>query len=317
MRHTGRVTKKSLRLVVAINPTASFGKGRDVGPAVVQTLRALGHDVTSLQEPDFEQLMEAGRRAVATKPDAFVVVGGDGMVNLGTNLVAKTRVPLGIVPTGTGNDMARHLGIPHENAEQAIGVLLEALAVPARSIDAGLVHYVDEETGLPASRWFLCVLSAGFDAIVNERANTMRHPKGPSRYTIALALELARLKPISYRLTLDGDELVTSGALISVGNATSLGGGMRVTPDAVIDDGLLDVLVVQALSRIAFLRIFPSVFKGEHVKDPRVKITRAKRIRIESDDVVAYADGERIGRLPIDIEVVPRAIRILAPTPRP
>jgi diacylglycerol kinase (ATP) len=317
VRHTWPVTRKSLRLVVAINPSASFGKGRDVGPAVVQTLRALGHDVTSLQEPDFEQLMEVGRRAVATKPDAFIVVGGDGMVNLGTNLVAKTKVPLGIVPSGTGNDMARHLGIPHENAEHAIGVLLEALAVPARPIDAGLVHYIDDETGRPASRWFLCVLSAGFDAIVNERANTMRHPKGPSRYTIALALELARLKPISYRLTLDGDELVTSGALISVGNATSLGGGMRVTPDAVVDDGLLDVLVVQALSRVSFLRVFPSVFKGEHVKDPRVRITRAKRIRIESDGIVAYADGERIGALPIDIEVVPRAVRILAPTPRP
>ena len=317
MRHTWRVTKKSLRLVVAINPTASFGKGLDVGPAVVRTLRALGHDVTSLQESDFERLLAAGRRAVATKPDALIVVGGDGMVNLGTNLLANTKVPLGIVPSGTGNDMARHLGIPHENAEHAIGVLLEALAVPARPIDAGLVHYVDEVTGLPASRWFLCVLSAGFDAIVNERANTMRHPKGPSRYTLALALELARLRPISYRLTLDGTELVTSGALISVGNATSLGGGMRVTPHAVVDDGLLDVLVVQALSRIAFLRLFPSVFKGEHVKDPRVKITRAKRIRIESDGVVAYADGERIAPLPIDIEVVPRAIRILAPTPLP
>lgn len=308
------MTKKSLRLVVAINPTASFGKGRDVGPAVVQTLRALGHDVTSLQEPDFDQLMAAGAKAVATKPDAFIVVGGDGMVNLGTNLVARTKVPLGIVPSGTGNDMARHLGIPYENAEHAIGVLLEALAVPAQPIDAGLVHYVDEETGAASSRWFLCVLSAGFDAIVNERANLLRHPKGPSRYTIALALELARLKPITYRLSLDGNELVTTGALVSVGNATSIGGGMRVTPDAKVHDGLFDVLVVQALSRISFLRVFPSVFKGEHVKDPRVAIYRAKRVRIESDGIVAYADGERIARLPIDIEVVPKAIRILAPT---
>ena len=111
---------KPKRLVVAINPTASFGKGRDVGPAVVQTLRALGHDVTSLQEPDFEQLMAAGRKAVAGKPDALIVVGGDGMVNLGTNLVVGTKVPLGLVPSGTGNDMARGLGIPHQNTEAAI-----------------------------------------------------------------------------------------------------------------------------------------------------------------------------------------------------
>jgi diacylglycerol kinase (ATP) len=307
-------TTKPLHLVVAINPTASFGKGKAVGPAVVQTLRALGHDVTSLQEPDFEQLQAAGKRAVAAKPDALIVVGGDGMVNLGTNLVARTKVPLGIIPSGTGNDMARGLGIPFDNTEAAIAVLIEALEIPARPIDAGHIHYTDD-AGQPATRWFACVLSAGFDAIVNERANAMRHPKGPSRYMIALALELARLKPIAYRLTLDGNELTTTGALISVGNNVSLGGGMKVTPDAVVDDGLLDVLVVQALSRTAFLRIFPRVFEGTHVTDRRVSIYRAKRIRIESDGVVAYADGERIAQLPIDIEVVPGALRILAPKP--
>jgi len=308
------MTAKSLRLVVAINPTASFGKGRDVGPAVVQTLRALGHDVTSLQEPDFEQLMEAGRKAVASKPDALIVVGGDGMINLGTNLVATTKVPLGIVPSGTGNDMARGLGIPHDNTEAAIDALVAALHRPPWTMDAGLVSY-DDASGTPTQRWFACVLSAGFDAIVNERANAMSWPKGPNRYMLALGVELAKLKPINYRLVLDGNELTTTGALISVGNNVSLGGGMKVTPDAEVDDGLLDVLVVQAIGRAAFLRIFPRVFKGEHVTDHRVAIYRAKKIRIESEGVVAYADGERFGMLPIDIEVKPNALRVLAQKP--
>ncbi len=308
------MTAKSLRLVVAINPTASFGKGRDVGPAVVQTLRALGHDVTSLTEPDFEQLMEAGRKAVATKPDALIVVGGDGMINLGTNLVATTKVPLGIVPSGTGNDMARGLGIPHDNTEAAIGSLIASLHQPPWVMDAALVSFTDD-AGTPTTRWFACVLSAGFDAIVNERANHMTWPKGPNRYMIALGLELMKLKPIPYRLLLDGVELKTTGALISVGNNVSLGGGMKVTPDAKVDDGVLDVLVVQALSRTAFLRIFPRVFKGEHVTDRRVTIHRASTIRIESDGVVAYADGERFAMLPIDIEVKQNALRVLAPKP--
>lgn len=302
---------KPLHLVVAINPTASFGKGREVGPAVVRTLRALGHRVTSLQEPDFEQLMDAGRAAVARHPDALVVVGGDGMVNLGANLVAGTRVPLGIVPSGTGNDMARGLGIPFEHAEAAIEALIAALGRPARIIDAGKVAWTED--GAPHERWFACMLSAGFDAIVNERANRMRHPKGPSRYLVALGLELVRLRPIRYRLTLDGEVLETTGALIAVGNNVSLGGGMKVTPEADLQDGLLDVLVVQALSRVAFLRLFPSVFRGEHLRDPRVAVHRARRIRIESDAVVAYADGERIAPLPIDVEVVPRALRVLVP----
>ncbi len=305
-------TTKPLRLVVAINPTASFGKGRTVGPAVVQTLRALGHDVTSLTEPDFEQLMESGRKAVATKPDALIVVGGDGMVNLGTNLVVNSKVPLGIVPSGTGNDMARGLGIPFDNTEAAIEALVDALGKPPRVIDAGRITYSDETTGADAVRWFACMASAGFDSVVNERANRMRHPKGPSRYTLALVLELVGLKPIAYKLVLDGNEFETNAMLVSVGNNVSLGGGMKATPDALLDDGLLDVLVVQPLSRTAFLRIFPRVFKGTHVTDPRVTIHRAKNIRIESDVAVAYADGERVGRLPITIEVAPGALRVLS-----
>ena len=305
-----------MNLVVAINPTASFGKGREVGPAVVRTLRALGHEVTSLQEPDFEQLLDAAKLALEGKPDALVVVGGDGMVSLGTNLVARTETPLGIVPSGTGNDMSRGLGIPVGNTEAAIRCLVAALDNPPRVIDAGRIRHTDSETGLEKVTWFACVLSAGFDAIVNEKANTMRRPRGKSRYLVALAIELAKLKPIRYRLELDGELLETDAALISVGNNVSLGGGMRVTPNALLDDGLLDVLVVKPLSRFAFVRIFPRVFSGTHLTDSRVTVYRAKRVRIDADDVVAYADGERVGHLPIEIEVVPQVLKLLAPQPR-
>ena len=296
------------RLVVAINPSARFGATKSVGPAVVERLRSLGHEVTSLSEPSYERLVEVARAAVATKPDALIVVGGDGMVNLGTNLVVGTDVPLGLVPSGTGNDMARSLGIAHESWQDALGQVIEALDRPARVIDA--VHVRTDEG---EERWYACILSAGFDAVVNERANRMRHPKGKSRYTIALLLELVTLKPISYRIVLDGTELETDGMLVSVGNGVSLGGGMKVTPNALLDDGLLDVLVVGPLSRLSFLRIFPRVFAGTHLSDPRVKIHQAKKVRIEAVGVAAYADGERVGPLPVDIEVKPGALKILAP----
>lgn len=303
------------RIVVAINPAASFGASRDVGPAVVQTLRAMGHEVTSLTEPDFEQLLASARAAVKRHPDALVVVGGDGMVNLGTNLVAGTRVPLGIIPSGTGNDMARGLGIPHENTEDAVRTLDAALAAGPRAIDAGRIRWTDAVTGEAGERWFACAVSAGFDAIVNERANNMRHPKGPSRYILALLAELTRLRPIAYRLELDGRVIETAANLVAVGNSVSLGGGMKITPDALLDDGLLDVLIVKPLSRINFLRIFPSVFKGTHVSHPKVRIERARRVRIEAEGIVAYGDGERIAPLPIEVEVVPGALRVLAPHP--
>jgi diacylglycerol kinase (ATP) len=301
------------RIVVAINPSASFGKGRGVGPAVVELLESLGHEVVPLTAPDYAQLVEAGREAVASTPDAFVVVGGDGMVNLGTNLVAATGVPLGIVPSGTGNDMARGLGIAIDDPASAVTTLLEALAREPRDIDAGLIRHRDDVTGATKETWYACMVSAGFDAIVNERANRMTFPKGPSRYILALFFELIKLKPIPYRIVLDGVETIAPAALISVGNNVSLGGGMKVTPDAIVDDGLLDVLVVEPLGRLAFLRIFPRVFKGEHVTDPRVTIHRAKRVVIDAHTVVAFGDGERLGTLPVDIEVKPGALRILAP----
>lgn len=300
-------TTKPLRIVVAINPAASFGRGSTVGPAVVQSLRGAGHDVTTLVEPTFLELMESARDAVAAKPDALVVVGGDGMVNLAVHVLAGTRVPMGLVPSGTGNDMARGLGIPVGNTEAAIEALLVAIRRPPRIIDAGRVRGGEGEES-----WFACVLSAGFDAVVNERANLMRWPKGKSRYNLALLRELAMLKPIRYRLTMDGTVIETDAALISVANNVSLGGGMKVTPDALLDDGLFDVLVVLPLSRLAFLRIFPRVFKGTHIMDPRVTVYRARSIRLEADDVVAYADGERVGPLPLDIDAVPAALRVLA-----
>lgn len=298
-------------MVVAINPSASFGASRDVGPAVVQTLRAMGHEVQSITEPDFEQALATARDAVRRRPDALIVVGGDGMVNLGANLVAGTKVPLGIVPSGTGNDMARSLGIPHDDTEKAITALGEALQRPPRVIDAARVRWTDADTREPGERWVACALSAGFDAIVNERANSLEHPKGASRYIVALLIELARLRPIRYRLELDDRVVETSAILVSVGNGVSIGGGMKITPDAVLDDGLLDVMVVQPLGRLAFLRIFPRVFKGEHASHPKVRIERARRVRIEAEGVVAYGDGERISALPIDIELVPGALRVL------
>jgi diacylglycerol kinase (ATP) len=296
------------RVVVAINPSASFGKGRSVGPAVVQALRGAGYRVTALSEPTFVDLHREAEKAITLAPDALVVVGGDGMVSLGTNLVAGTGIPLGIVPSGTGNDVSRGLRIPIGDTDAAIDLLLAALTREPRAIDAALIR----SAGRP-DRWYAGVLSAGFDALVNERANVWRWPRGKLRYNLALLRELATLKPTTYRLVLDGVEWNTAGTLVSIANNTSFGGGMLITPDALLDDGLIDVCVVQPLSRMAFLGIFPRVFTGTHTTDPRVSIRRATRVSIEADGVVAYADGERVGALPLEIEIMPGALRILAP----
>lgn len=294
------------RLLVAVNPAAAFGRTRAVGPAVADRLVLEGYDVVRLDEPNFELLRREAEREFERGADAVVVVGGDGMTSLGVNLVAGTGVPLGIVAAGTGNDFARGLGLPIDDPAAGTERLLAQLRRPARVLDAGLVRQGSVDT------WFAGVVSAGFDAAVNERANRMTRPRGPSRYTIATARELVTFRPREYVLTIDGVRREQRAMLVSVANNSSLGGGMRVVPHADLSDGLLDVFIVHPLSRAAFVGVFPRVFAGEHVDHPAVEFLTARDVVIEADGVVAYADGERIGAPPLSIRVVPGALRVLA-----
>jgi diacylglycerol kinase (ATP) len=298
------------RLLVAVNPAASFGRRAGTGELVGELLRRAGHEATVLQRGSMRDLIGAAAADLArSRPDALVVVGGDGMVHAGAGLVAATDVPLGIVPAGTGNDVARGLGIPRGDPEAAVRVLLDALERPPRRIDAMRTRV---EGGQP--EWVVGAVSTGFDALVNERANSMRRPRGASRYTLAILRELTRLTPIGYRLVLDGEARSTRCVLLSVANNGWLGGGMNITPDAKVDDGELDVLLVAPLGRLHFLAIFPKVFRGRHVGLPQVRIERARRVRVEADvPLAAYGDGERLGPLPLDLEVVPGALHVLAP----
>jgi diacylglycerol kinase (ATP) len=301
------------RIVVAINPNASFGSSRPVGPATVAALRQRGHDVRPLSAPDFDGLVTVARAALAEPADALVVVGGDGMVNLGVNLVAGTGVPLGIVPAGTGNDFAGGIGIP-AGTDAAIAALGDALDRAPRVVDAARVTGLDESTGAgqrDGVRWFAGVLSAGFDARVNERANGMRFPKGAGRYVRALVAELVTLRSRPYRLEIDGEVFDVDSCLLSIANNTTIGGGMKIAPDALLDDGLLDVFIVKPVSRIRFIRLFPKVFSGTHTGLDVVEFKRGRRVTVSSPGIVGYADGERFGPLPLTVEVVPGALSVL------
>jgi diacylglycerol kinase (ATP) len=280
-----------------------------VGPRVAERLRAAGHRVIELAEANRELLRRETARALrdaAEPPDALVVVGGDGMANLGIDLVAGTGLPLGIVPSGTGNDLADGLGIPTRDTEAAIELLLEALERGPRTIDAGTIRQGEVTT------WFGCVVSAGFDAVVNERANLMTRPRGRSRYVVALLRELATLTPRRYLIHADGRTIEVDAMLVSVANNRSLGGGMRIAPDADLSDGLLDLFIVGRMSRLRFLRMFPKVFRGEHTDLPEVTILPVAAVRVEAEGIVAYADGERIGPPPLEVSVAPGALRVLA-----
>ncbi len=160
------------------------------------------------------------------------------------------------------------------------------------------------------------MLSSGFDALVTDRANQMRWPKGPMRYNLAMIVELAQLKPIPYRIVLDDRTIELDATMVSVGNGTSYGGGMLITPHAKLDDGLLDVTVVKSGGRFKLVRLFPTVYKGTHVELDEVETYRTRKLRLETGiPVTSYADGEFVGQLPIDVEAVPGAGRVIVGAP--
>jgi diacylglycerol kinase (ATP) len=296
----------SKEIAVLANPAAGRGRHRGLLPGVVRLLGADGQTVRELTAANGREAEEVCRAAVEGGAAALVVVGGDGTVHRALQAVAETGVPFGVVPGGTGNDFAAGMGVPDDG--------LVAAAAIAAALRDGRDHRVDlaRMTGVDGgTRWFGAVLAAGFDAIVNERANRLRWPRGPRRYDLAIMLELARLRPRSYTLDLDGTDHSFEGTLVAVGNCASYGGGMRMLPAADPTDGLLDVLTAAPLGRVALTRLRPRLRHGTHVLDPRVTTFRCRRVRVHAEGIIGYADGERIGPLPIEVTCVPGAVRLL------
>jgi diacylglycerol kinase (ATP) len=287
-----------------VNPTAGKGRAAGVVAEVAGRLRDGGLNVSILIGRDADDALALARRAVEDGTDAVVALGGDGMVNLALNAVAGTPTPLGIVPAGTGNDLAATLELPGKDPVAAAGIVADKLQGGGpRPIDAVRV----------GERWFGCVLSAGFDSRVTDRANRMTWPRGAMRYNLAILAELRVFTPLQFRIVLDdGEPWETEAMLVAVGNAKSYGAGMKVCPDAVVDDGLLDITVLGPVGKVEFIKTFPKVYKGTHVGHPAVTLRRATTVSLTAEGVTAYADGEFMSNLPVTCECVPGAVQILA-----
>lgn len=312
------------RLALLVNPTAGAGRGARTGAATLDRLRRRGHDVRVLESavpgassPGRDAVGAAlARRTPGLTPDdvdGLVVVGGDGTVHAGLQLTAGTDLPLGIVPAGSGDDVAASLGLPRRDVDGSVRALEDALARGPRRVDAVLAGTPGDASGT----WFAGVLSCGFDAAVNARANAMRGG-GRARYLRAVAAELGRFAPYGYRLTLDDAVWESAGTLVAVANAPRFGGGIRIAPGAVLDDGLLDVVVAGPFTRRGVAAVLPGAYLGRHVRHPAVQVLRTRSVLIEADPrwggppPVAFADGERLGPLALHARVQPGALAVLA-----
>jgi diacylglycerol kinase (ATP) len=294
-------------VTVLTNPHAGGGHPREAAATATARLRERGLEVTSIEGTTADDALTVAHAAVAAGTDALVAVGGDGLINIAWQAIAGTGVPLGIVPGGTGNDHARLFHVPVDDPVAAADVVADGTIA---DIDLGRVTIGDDRV-----HWFGTVLASGFDSLVTERANRMRWPHGPMRYNLAMLAEMAGLRSIRYRIVLDDRTLDVDAAMVSLGNGTSYGGGMLIAPGAELTDGKLDVVIVAPGSRFKLVRLFPTVYKGTHVDLDEVTVYRSRSVRLVADGIVAYADGERIAPLPIDVEAVPGAGRVLVGAP--
>lgn len=289
----------SREIALLTNPTAGKGKGARARDAVLPRLRNAGFVVRNLEGRDADEALDLARQCVSDGVDALVVCGGDGMVHLGAQAVATTGIPLGIVPAGTGNDVARYFDIPRKDPLAAAD---RVIAFQPRTIDLAR----------SGTKYFVTVLAAGFDAIVNERANRMTWPRGQMRYNLATLAELRVFQPLPYTIELDGVSRRLDAMLVAVGNGPSFGGGLRITEGAVLDDGLLDVVIIKPMSKASLIRTYPKLFKGTHVTHPQYEHHLARTVTVAAPGIVSYADGERFGPLPLTIECAPGALSVLA-----
>ncbi|MCB5163982.1 diacylglycerol kinase [Streptomyces bambusae] len=302
----GTEVRSVRNVLVLTNPAAASGHAAKSAVPAVARLREHGLDVTTATGSDAADTLRLAREAVGSGVDALVVVGGDGMISLALQAVAETPLPLGVIPAGTGNDLAREYGLPLRDPRAAADVIA---AGHVRRVDTGRIDTADG-----ASRLFGSVLAIGFDSLVSDRANRLKRPRGRLKYHFAMIAELAGLRPLPFRIVLDdGEEIRRDLTMASVGNTRSYGGGMLICPDADPRDGLLDLTLVAALPRTRLIRFFPTVFSGTHVRHTAVSTHRATTVRIESPGINAYADGDLAGPLPAVVRVVPRSVSLLVP----
>jgi len=300
---------------VITNPTSGSGRGRRWGREALAALAARGLKVRDLSHGSWSSAYDGAMKA-RKHLDALVVVGGDGMVHLGAQICAgQKHLPLGVIAAGSGNDAAYTYGLPLLDIEAAADRVYEGLHGDVTSVDLGKItgHGVGEP-GDP--RYFTCVLSAGLDAAVAAYARTINWPRGPIKYKFATFREVPRFHPYGVRVVADGKRWQGACTLVAVANSTVFGGGLIISPESKVNDGMFELVTAEDVSRAGVLKLFPKLKDGSHVKDPRITITRVKEVIISQTEdgaklPAAFADGELVGSVPLHVTIAPRALRVL------
>ncbi len=287
-------------LSLIVNPSAGDGRA---GRALEGVQAALAEHGLEHHVERTNSLEHARELALTAAADGEIAVafGGDGIVGAVADALKHSDGVLGVLPGGRGNDFARVLGIPLE-PRAACEVLASGVA---RKLDLGEVE----------STTFIGIASCGFDSEANRVANETRLVRGNLVYAYGALRALLSWTPARFELRLDGGEVRTlTGYTVAAANSKAYGGGMMLAPEASLEDGLLDVVLIADVPKLRFLRLLPTVFKGEHVRQPNVEVLRAREVQISANrPFTMYADGDPIAELPVTVRALPSAVRVIVP----
>lgn len=287
--------------LLVVNPHSGRGRGEKLAVEASTAAAKGGLETLIVIEDSAAKTLATTERALQEKRfETLLAIGGDGLVHLLIPLAIKYECNFAVIASGTGNDFARSNGTFKFTPTEIIDLLI--YAKPSQ-IDLGVVK---SGSGL---RYFGQILSLGFDANVNERANRAKFLKGPIKYLIAVIFELVSFRAMNFTLTVDGKVSEERAMLIAIANGKTYGGGLKVAPGAVRNDGQLDLIVVGKISKLKFLFIFPKIFWGGHIHHKEVKLLRGSTVTVAAN-AKAYADGEYVDRLPVEVTVAPLALKV-------
>jgi diacylglycerol kinase (ATP) len=288
--------QRAMKTLFIVNPIAGRNKSIKIWEKIRHKIY-FPHEYILTGAPG--EAREIAAEAVSNGFIRVVAVGGDGTVSEVINGIANSDAVLGIIPTGTGNDFVRSLGISL-NPIDALFVLV-----------SGYSERVD--LGIYDGRFFMNIAGAGLDAEVVKIANKKTtYLTGSLAYVVSLIAALKRFSPRKAIIDIDGKTIHRTVWLISVANGKYYGGGMKLCPQAMLNDGYLDICIVNEISRFELLRFLPKVFKGAHINHPSFEVIRGKQVKINfCKPCSVQVDGEVIGKTPLEILVSPNAIRVI------
>lgn len=295
------------RMTLVVNPASGHGRGRRRLPDVVTRLRSAGIVVEGHAAESWEDAGRLCTQAVSDGCDGLLVAGGDGMAHLGYNACAGTGVPFGIIPTGTGNDFARAVGVPHGWT----GAVDAVIAGNTRTVD--LMDVTGALSRGESHTYVGSVISTGFDERVAQRAERLPVDLGAPTYAFAVLQELRSFTPLAYDLVIDGERRTLRAMLVAVANAGVFGGGIRIAPDFDLTDSLLDVTIVHPVPRRTLLALFPRLFTGSFVTHPAIERLRARTVTVDVEGGLASADGEPLGPTPLTCSTASGALDVFVP----